>query len=136
MSIGWLRSLVTYELLRGLARLAADLLAGVAHALALVGVGAAQAADLGGHLADLLLVDALDGETGRGGDGELDARRGLDRHRVREAEAEDQVRALCLDAVADSVDLHLLLVALGDAVDHVGHQRAGEPVQRAVLPLV
>src|SRR5215510_10215619 len=43
--------------LAGLAGLAADLLAGVADTLALVGLGLAGRADLGGHLADQLLVD-------------------------------------------------------------------------------
>src|SRR5947209_5944987 len=49
----------------------------VAHALALVRVGLAQLADLGGDLADLLLVDALDREAGRrlDADGDAHARR-------------------------------------------------------------
>ena len=44
--------------LTSLSDLAADVLARVAHALALVGLGLAQLADVGGDLADLLLVDA------------------------------------------------------------------------------
>src|ERR671922_1488646 len=60
-------------LLGGLAGLAADLLARVADALALVRVGPAQAADLGGDLADLLLFDPLDGQPGRRAHLELDA---------------------------------------------------------------
>ena len=44
--------------------------------------------------------------------------------------------ALELRAVADALDLEALLVAVGDALDHVGHQRAGEAVQRAVLAAV
>ena len=51
--------------LTSLSDLAADVLAGVPHALALVGLGLAQLADVGGDLADLLLVDALDTEPGR-----------------------------------------------------------------------
>ena len=51
--------------LAGLAGLAADLLAGVADALALVRLGLAGRADLRGDLADELLVDADDGEAGR-----------------------------------------------------------------------
>src|SRR5688500_1888637 len=43
-----------------LAGLAADLLALVADPLALVRLGRAHRAELGGHLADLLLVGALD----------------------------------------------------------------------------
>src|SRR6266540_1068268 len=107
--------------LGGLPGLATDHLAGVADALPLVRVGPPQMADLRGHLADLLLCDAL---------------RGLDRNLVRVAEAEHQIVALDLDTVAHALDLELLLEAVGDPLDHVGHQRAGEPVQRAVLTLV
>src|SRR6202023_1172104 len=42
-----------------LALLKGDLLFRVAHALALVGLGRTNAADLGGHLADFLPIDAL-----------------------------------------------------------------------------
>src|SRR6266545_644290 len=122
--------------LGGLPGLATDHLAGVADALPLVRVGPPQMADLRGHLADLLLVDALDREAGRRGDLECDALRGLDRNLVRVAEAEHQIVALDLDTVAHALDLELLLEAVGDPLDHVGHQRAGEPVQRAVLTLV
>ena len=45
--------------LTSLSDLAADVLAGVADALALVGLGLAQLADVRGDLADQLLVDAL-----------------------------------------------------------------------------
>src|SRR5580765_224454 len=51
--------------LAGLAGLAADLLAGVLHALALVGLRLAGRPDLGGDLADELLVDADDRQAGR-----------------------------------------------------------------------
>src|SRR5215470_8166575 len=43
-----------------LAFLAVDILAAIADALALVGLGRARGADLGRHLTDLLLVDAGD----------------------------------------------------------------------------
>src|SRR5882757_2339816 len=59
--------------LAGLAGLAADVLAGVAHALALVGLRLAGGANLGGDLADQLLVDADDREAGRVLDFEGDA---------------------------------------------------------------
>src|SRR3569832_1594516 len=45
--------------------LAEDVFAGVLHALALIGFRTAEAADFGGHLADLLLVDAGDDDFGR-----------------------------------------------------------------------
>src|SRR6266498_5006033 len=121
---------------RGLPGLAADHLAGVADALALVGVGPPQPADLGRHLADPLLVDALDREAGRRGHLEGDALRSLDRNLVRVADAEHQAVALDLDTVAHALDLEPLLEALGDPLDHVSQQRAGQPVQGAVGALV
>src|SRR5512142_452245 len=51
--------------LAGLARLAADPLAGVPDALALVGLGLARRADARGDLADELLVDADDRQARR-----------------------------------------------------------------------
>src|SRR6185437_5221557 len=118
---------VAFVVVMSLARLpglAADDLALVAHALALVRVGLA------------LLADALDHEPGRRLHAEGDALRRRDRHRVAEAERELQVPAARLDAVAGADDLQGLRVALGDADDHVVDQRPGQPVQRARLPLV
>src|SRR5687768_12454610 len=48
-----------------LSGLAANDLAGVAHAFALVGLGLAQLADVGRHLSDGLLVVAAHGDAGR-----------------------------------------------------------------------
>src|SRR6188768_2552556 len=66
-----------FELIRtSLARLsglALDVLAGVPDALALVRLGLADLANVGGHLADLLLVDAPHDDPGRDGHLELDA---------------------------------------------------------------
>src|SRR3954454_5070762 len=61
--------------LAGLAGLAADVLAGVAHALALVWLGLAGRTDLGRDLADQLLVDADHGEPSRVLDLEADSGR-------------------------------------------------------------
>src|SRR5688500_13150818 len=60
------------EALLLLAFLHDDLLARIAHALALVGFGRPHVADLSGYLADLLEVDALDDDLGltRGFDGD------------------------------------------------------------------
>src|SRR3954469_10830468 len=119
-----------------LSDLAADLLARVPHTLALVRVGLAQLADVGGNLAHELLVDTLDGETRGVLDDEGDALRGLDLHRVAVAERELQVGTLERDAVTDPVDFQLLLVPLGHTDDHVVDQGAGEAVQRTAAPLV
>src|SRR3954464_1801736 len=62
--------------------LAGDVLALVADPLALVGLGRPLLADDGGDLADLLLGVALAPDAGRLRRLELDALRGLDRHRV------------------------------------------------------
>src|SRR5688500_3454951 len=123
-------------LLTRLPDLAADVLAGVADTLALVRLRLADLADVRGDLADLLLVDAAHDEAGRGLDLERDALGRLHRHRVAEPERELQAAALGDDAVADAHDLQRLLVALGDAGDHVGDERTGQAVAGPALPLV
>src|SRR5207244_10864393 len=65
-----------------------DLLVRVAHALALVGLGRANAADLGGHLADLLPIDALYHDLGLARSLDVDPFR--DRHRSEEHTSELQ----------------------------------------------
>src|SRR5215469_11123015 len=125
-----------HVLLTSLSDLAADLLALVAHALALVGIGLAELADVGGNLAHLLLVDALNDEPGGRLDPEADPVRGCHWHRVTEAKGELQVAAPGLDPVADADDFQGLPVALGDARHHVGDQGPGQPVQRADLAFV
>src|SRR6266511_3226338 len=123
--------------LRALPRLAADVLVDVADALALVRLGLADLADVGRHLTDELLVGAPDDDAGRDGHLEGDPLGRLDRHRVRVADLELELRRpLGLHPVPDADDLELLDVALGYADHHVVDQRPGEPVQRAVLALV
>src|SRR3954452_1697540 len=123
-------------LLTRLPDLELDLLALVADALALVGVGLAQLADVGGDLADLLLVDAAYDELRRALHLEADPLGGRDGHRVAVAERELEVGAPRGDAVADAADLHRLCVAVGHADDHVGDQAAGQAVQAPALALV
>src|SRR5258705_6262727 len=123
-------------LLTCLSDLAADLLALVANALALVRVWAAQAADVRRDLTDLLLVDAGDRELGGRVNREGDALRRRDHDGMAVAQRELEGVALELYAVADAEDLHLRGVALRDTGDQVRHQRARQPVQRAVAPLV
>src|SRR4051812_38902825 len=119
-----------------LSDLATDLLTLVANALGLVRVGLAQLADVGRDLTDELLVDAADREPGGRLHLEGDAVRRGDLDGVAVPQRELQLRALQLDAVTDAVDLELLHVAVGDTDDDVAHQRAGQAVQRTVLPLV
>src|SRR5262245_1707854 len=117
-----------------LAHLSADVLALVADPFALVRLGRAHLADLGGRLADDLLVGSLDDDVGRSRDLEGDAGARLDRDRMRVADAEFEVGALECGAVADPLDLETLLEALRHALDHVRDQRTRQPVQRPVLP--
>ena len=77
-----------------------------------------------------------DHHLGRLRDLELDPLGRLDRDRVGVAERHLEGLALELGAVADALDLEAALVALGDALDHVRDQAAGEAVQGAVLAAV
>src|SRR4051794_28334912 len=122
--------------LRGLAGLLPDELALIPHALALVRLGLADLADVRGDLAHQLLVDAPDRDPGRRRDLELDALGRPDVHRVAEPERELEVLALERRAVPDAHDLQALLVAVRHALDHVGDQRSGQPVQAPVEPVI
>src|SRR5262249_37292555 len=84
-------------------------------------------------LADLLLVGALDDDLRRRRNLEGDARGGFLYHRMRIADVELDGGAADRGAIADALDLEPLFEALGDPIDHVGDQRAREPVQRAVF---
>src|SRR6516165_8691866 len=94
----WARRLVVSReesaILLLLAFLAADGLAGVAHALALVGLGRTNAADASGGLADQLLVDAGDPDLGLLRRGEAHAGRRRDFHVMAEAELHGERLAL------------------------------------------
>src|ERR1051325_5166712 len=133
----WVLNLAMVASLLLLAFLAEDVLAGVLHALALVGLRLAEGADLRRHLADLLAIDGGDHHLGR-----LRRRaRGGVRDRVDDvvtvAERDLQVLALHGGAIADAGDLELLLEPLGDAGDEVRHQRArGAPHGARALGLV
>src|SRR6185437_4291711 len=108
--------------LRSLSDLADDVLAGVADALALVGLGRAPLANLGGDLADLLLARAADDDLRRLRHLERDALRRLHRDGVAEAELHLEVGALERRAVADALDLEPLREAVHDPGDHVRDQ--------------
>lgn len=53
-----------------------------------------------------------------------------------EAQVQNQVGTLLLAAQADAHDLHVLLVAIDHAIDHVGNVGAGQAVQAACLGFV
>src|SRR5262249_21328850 len=110
-----------------LAFLAEDLLARVLHAFALVGLGLAEGANLGGDLTDLLPVDAADHDLGRLRRRDRDAVGNRISDVVGEAELELQVLALHRGAISDAGDLEPALEALGDALHHVLDERAVGP---------
>src|SRR3954468_13614677 len=118
--------------LAGLAGLAADVLAGVAHTLALVRLRLARLADLGGDLADQLLVDADHREAGRVLDLEGDALGWVDLDRVAVAEVEGELLAVQRGSVADACDLQALAIAVGHADDHVVDEGPGQAVELLV----
>src|ERR1019366_678732 len=114
-----------------LAFLAEDVFANVFHALAFVRLGRTEAADLGGDVADFLLVDAGDHDLGRLRRRDRDAFRDREVYVVAEAELQVQRLALHRGAVADAGDLQPLLEALGHARDQIGDQRARRAPHRA-----
>ena len=121
----------------GLTGLTPDHLALVTDPLALVGLGLANGADVGGHLADGLLVDADDIDAGVGGHLEGDPLGGLHLDGVAVADGQLQgAVALGGGPVADAHDLEAAAVALGHPGHHVGDQGAEEAVQGAALALV
>src|SRR5918995_7059467 len=92
--------------------LAGDVLARVANALALVGLGRPALADPRGGLPDELLVDAPHHDFGRHRELELDSFGCLDRHGVGVAERHLEGLALELSPVADALDLEAALEAV------------------------
>src|ERR1700722_13146004 len=102
-----------------LAFLAEDELAGIFHALPLIGFRAAEAADLRGDLADLPFVDAGDGDFGRFGRGDRHSSGNGVHDVVAVTERELQILAGDRGFVADAINLKLLLEPLGDAADQI-----------------
>ena len=107
------------------------MLALVANALALVRFRFAERPDLSGELADLLFVTSLDDDVRliRASDGQLLGDLLVQFVGVSDAELQ-RVAANCRQ-VADADDFQSLLVTLGDALDHVGDQGAGQSVELA-----
>src|SRR5579884_1424196 len=112
----------------GLAFLAADLFVLVADALALVRLWWTDVSHLGGKLADLLLVCPFDDNSRRVG--HLDSDAGRRHHQYPVGETNRQLDPLVLRRrlIADPFDFQALLVALGDAFNHVGDDAARQPV--------
>src|SRR5689334_2165677 len=116
-----------------LAFLAEDLLAQIHHALALVGLRLAVAADFSRDLADPLLVRAGDQDRGRLLALDLDVRGDRKIDVVAIAQLQRQGFALHRGAIADAADIQRLAVALRDAGERVAHQVAGRAPHHARL---
>src|ERR1700731_229385 len=110
-----------------LAFLAANLLAGVFDALALVRLRLAVGADHRRRLPDPLAIGAGDEDRGRLVAGDLDVTRNREDDVVAIAQLQHQVLALDRGAIADALDLQVLGEALGDAGDHVVDEGAHRP---------
>ena len=111
--------------------LAADNFASVLDALALIRFRTTVLANFSSSLADLLLVDTLDGNLQRIDSLEFNAFRSLEDHRMREAENQVEVLALLFYAVANANDFESLLETLGHAFDHVVDESASGAVHSA-----
>src|SRR6516165_8866224 len=116
-----------------LAFLAVNVLAAIANALALIGLGGAGGADFRGKLPNLLLVDAgdLDQLLFCACHLDLDARGNLVHDVVAEADLELQaILALERRLEADTVDLERVRIALGHPLDEVDHLGSRHPPHR------
>src|SRR5688572_21724995 len=91
----------------------------VADALLLVGVGLAHRADVGGHLADQLPVDAGHRDVRLLVDRDLDPAGDVEDDRMRVAEREDDLLALHFGTVPDTDDVEVLAEAVGHALHRV-----------------
>src|SRR5215510_876171 len=105
-----------------LAFLAEDVFAGVSDALALVGLGRAEIANFGRHLADPLLVDTGHHDLGRLRRRDRDSLRDRIDDLVAVAERKLQVLSLHGGAVPDAGDFEPPLEAFRDAGNQVGQQ--------------
>ena len=100
--------------------------------LALIGFRRSLGSDVGGELADLLLVNAVDdhlvGSRNLDGDA-IDLFHG---HKVGVAKVHDELVAFLAGSVADAVDVELLLEAIGNTDNHIVDEAAGQTVQALV----
>ena len=83
-----------------------------------------------------MFVDADDIDARRLWHFEADTLGRLHQHRMRVAERQlDCIGSLGRGAIADTDDLELFAIAVGDADDHVGNERARQPMERTSLTL-
>src|SRR5699024_6373451 len=94
----------------------------ITYALALVGFGATEGADLGGHLTDDLLVDALDHDFSGAGALDGDPFRDVVDDVVGETKLQPEGLALHLATESDTDQVELALETVADAHHHVVDQ--------------
>src|SRR5579884_1383391 len=117
---------------------AANDLTGVANALAFVGFGLADTANLCRDFANQLLVDATDAHSGGFGgridtfDVERDTGGGLHLDGMRVTYLNDKILAHLRGTIADAVNFQFLFIAIRHADNHVVDQRAIETVHGLV----
>ena len=120
--------------------LSANLLAEEQNTFALVRLGLTERANLSTYLTEKLLVAGLQDNLGvlvsLGLCLDLDFRGKLKEDGVCVAERELQKVALIGDTIADTHELELLLVTLGNTYDHVVDERAVEAVESLLLLLL
>ena len=113
--------------------LAADNLALVADALALVWLRRTLLTDNGGNLTNLLLACAANDHLSWLRHFKINSLWSLDRYRMRVAQRKLKSLALKRSAVTNALDIKALFIPIGNADNHVGDKRPGKPVQRLVL---
>src|SRR5207249_3163507 len=111
-------------------------LAGIAHALLLVGIWLPQAPDVGGDLTDELPIDAGHRDVRLLLDGDVDPLGNVEHHRMRVTQRKDDLLALHLGTVPDADDVELALEPFCNAQHGVGHQAARQPVKLAELGIL
>src|SRR5699024_8925039 len=105
-----------------LSGLAADVLIGIAHTLALIWFRLAQFPDIGRDFADYLLIDPLNRKFGLGFDVERDSLGRFKRHRMAVPQAQfDGARSLGNDAVPAAGDFHRFFCTLRAPVARIAH---------------
>ena len=114
----------------GLSGLLLQTLAGDANAFLLIRIGGSQPAEVGDHLADQGAVGAGNSHVGLLIYRDLNSLRYRELDRVRIAQAEDDCFAFQLGAITDTDDVHFLLETSGYTRYRIGHQGAGESMQR------
>src|SRR6266436_4838067 len=104
-----------------------------ANSLLLVGIWRSQRTNVGGNLANLSLIRTADDEVRLLVHGDLNTFRNRKLDGMRLAESKIDYFAFKLRAIADADDVHLFLEALRNTLNGIGHERASQAVNRAML---